>query len=268
VCFLLACGFSRRGESSRASSESNFLDFTRYAATKITPWFIFPLSLDTAGGRARAMGVWAWVPGFCASLHSPTPPYPGAVAGGRGLCCCPVAFQPHSLCRPPGSDTAEAEPAGHGGRTVYSAPLVIGEFVRALLTWLVGPSGRGQWLSRRERASPSRVILLHCLAGRPDGLPGGSPCPRGLGPGLGVGAGQAARRGNANLAPRPGKGCATCKCKGEGGRECGSMRRWSSTVNNAPCPRPDKSFCRCALLVLCSASWSWLPSLMLCQKHG
>jgi hypothetical protein len=219
VFFCWLATFRDRVESSRASSESNFLDFTRYAATKITPWFFFPLSTLRAGRRARwgcGHGSRAFAPH--STRPRPTPPYPGAVAGGRGLCCCPVAFQPHSLpCRPPGSGTAEAEPAGHGGRTVYSAPLVIGEFVRALLTWLVGPSGRGQWLSRCERASPSRVILLHCLAGRPDGLAGASPCPRGLGPGGESRTAAAARQGNAIWLARPEKGCATCKCNGEGG---------------------------------------------------
>jgi hypothetical protein len=119
---------------------------------------------------------------------------------------------------------------------VYSARLVIGEFVRGLLTWLVGPSGRGQWLSRCERASPSRVSCdFVALPGRPDGLPGASPCPRRLGPrGGSRAAGAAGKRksGAARKRLRP----ASAR-----GRECGSMRQWSSTVNNVPCPQTNLS---------------------------
>jgi hypothetical protein len=80
-----------------------------------------------------------------------------------------------------------------------------------------------------------RVILLHCLAGRPDGLPGASSCPHRLRPRGGSRAAEAAgkrKSGAARKRLRP----ASAR-----GRECGSMRQWSSTVNNAPCPQTNLS---------------------------
>jgi hypothetical protein len=159
--------FRDPGESSQASSESNFLDFTRYAATKITSWLF---SLSTL--RARVMGCGHGSRPF--APHSTRPPHP---TPRRRRCRWPRlvllsrCFPAPLPCRPSGSGT-NCRANRPQGRIVYSARLVIGEFVRGLLTWLVGPSGRGQWLSRCERASPSRVSCdFVALPGRPAGRP-------------------------------------------------------------------------------------------------